>query len=158
MASTMSSSLRVDRNVYWGDCAPSGAVFYPVYYRWFDEAAWEFFDHAALAIGELGKTYGLVGLPLMSCRAEFRRPCRLGDRLTVDTTIAQLGAKTITLSFHVFKQGELAVRGEEVRFWGTRHKDEPGRLVRGTIPPDIAARLISYVAAPEEGRIWSDPA
>ena len=82
----------------------------------------------------------------MSCRAEFRRPCRLGDRLTVDTTIAELGEKTLTLSFHVFNRGELAVRGEEVRFWGTRHASEAGRLVRGAIPPDIAARLASYVA------------
>ena len=154
----MVSSLRTDRTVHWGDCAPSGAVFYPVYYRWFDEAAWDFFDHIGLAIGELGKASGLVGLPLMSCRAEFRRPCRLGDRLTLDTTIAELGDKTITLSFQVLKQGELAVRGEEVRFWGTRHASEASRLVKGTIPPDIVAMLAPYVAPSEEGRLWPNPA
>lgn len=150
------NSLRLERQVHWGDCAPSGAVFYPTYYRWFDEAAWAFFEHVGLAIGELGQRFGLVGLPLMSCRAEFRRPCGLGDRLVLDVTIAELGDRSITLSFHILKDEELAVRGEEVRFWGTRHESEPGRLVRGTIPPDVADRLAGWVASPEEKRRWPD--
>lgn len=148
--------LRTERRVHWGDCAPSGAMFYPVYYRWFDEAAWEYFDHIGLAIGELGTRFGLVGLPLMNCRAEFRRPCRLGDRLVLDTTIAELADKTITLSFHVLKDGELAVRGEEVRFWGTRHPNEADRLVRGIIPTEVAAHLETCVAPLEEARRWPD--
>jgi YbgC/YbaW family acyl-CoA thioester hydrolase len=149
-----SAVFRKERLVHWGDCAPSGAVFYPNYYRWFDEAAWEFFSHIGLEIGELGKSYGLVGLPLMSCRAEFRRPCRLGDALTVDTAIAEMTDKTITLSFHILKASELAVRGEEVRFWGTRHPDEPSRLVKGAIPVEIAARLAALTAPAEENRRW----
>ena len=32
--------------VGWGDCSPSGAVFYPNYFRWFDAAMWNFFDQA----------------------------------------------------------------------------------------------------------------
>ena len=154
MAVTHPTSLRTERRVHWGDCAPSGAVFYPVYYRWFDEGTWEFFDHVGLAISELGARFGLVGLPLMSCRAEFRRPCRLGDRLTLDTTIADLGEKTITLSYHILKEDELAVRGEEVRFWGTRHASEAGRLVRGTIPQAVATQLGAWVAPASEERLW----
>jgi len=158
MPSPSPTSLRTERRVHWGDCAPSGAVFYPVYYRWFDEGAWEFFEHAGLAIGELGARFGLVGLPLQSCRAEFRRPCRLGDWLALDITIAELGERTITLSFHVLKEGELAVRGEEIRFWGTRHPSDPGRLVRGSIPPEIVTQLGAWVASPEEERLWPRPA
>lgn len=158
MSTASPTSFRTERRVHWGDCAPSGAVFYPVYYRWFDEGAWEFFEHIGLAIGELGSRFGLVGLPLQGCRAEFRRPCRLGDRLTLDVTVAELGEKTLTLSFHVLKDGELAVRGEEVRFWGTRHPADPARLTRGLIPAEIAAQLGAWVAPEGEARQWPDRA
>lgn len=143
-----------DRIVHWGDCAPSGAVFYPTYYRWFDEATWDFFAEHDLAIAALGERYGVVGLPLMSCRAEFRGPCRLGDRLAVDTAIAAADGRSIVLSHLVYNRGRLAVRGEEVRFWGVRSPDAPERLVRGAMPEEVAARIGALVRPMEEERQW----
>lgn len=133
--------MTTDRVVHWGDCAPSGAVFYPHYYRWFDEATWAFFEAEGMAIAGLSERFGTVGLPLMNCRAEFRRPCRLGDRLGIDVAVASVGKDSVTLSHHVLNRGELAVRGEEVRFWGVRSPAQPGRLVRAPLPDDLADRL-----------------
>jgi YbgC/YbaW family acyl-CoA thioester hydrolase len=147
----------VVRLVHWGDCSPSGAVFYPHYYRWFDEATWEFFAAEGMAIGALAERYGNVGLPLMNCRAEFRRPCRLGDQLSIDIAVAAVTADTITLSHHILNGGKLAVRGEEVRFWGVRAGDGSGRLVRGPLPDDVRLRLAGLVRPDEEGRQWLAP-
>jgi 4-hydroxybenzoyl-CoA thioesterase len=149
--------LIVERIVQWGDCAPSGAVFYPNYYRWFDEATWAFFESRGMAIDGLAARYGNVGLPLMSCRAEFRRPCRLGDRLAIDVAVAELGADTVTLSFRIYNRGALAVRGEEVRFWGVRSETEPGRLRRSPFPPELAEMLTKLVAPESEERRWPAP-
>src|SRR5580704_12674106 len=63
--------------VGWGDCAPSGAVYYPNYFRWFDQSVWDLFDGAKLPIPELEQKYGIVGLPLMNLSCSFRAPCRL---------------------------------------------------------------------------------
>ena len=34
--------------VGWGDCDPAGIVFYPNYFRWFDDASWRLFEAGGL--------------------------------------------------------------------------------------------------------------
>jgi YbgC/YbaW family acyl-CoA thioester hydrolase len=83
--------------VGWGDCAPSGAVYYPNYFRWFDQSVWDLFDAAGLPIPELEHAYGVVGLPLMSLSCNFRAPCRLRDRVSLETRIATIEPKHFTV-------------------------------------------------------------
>ena len=46
--------------VGWGDCSPSGAVFYPNYFRWFDAAMWNFFDQADWPLRAMEAEHGNV--------------------------------------------------------------------------------------------------
>lgn len=141
----------VRRKVHWGDCAPSGAVFYPSYFRWFDEGAWELFASLHMPIGELGARYGIVGLPLMSCDCEFRGPCRLGDELTIESLVEEIDASVIVIRHNVANDGLLAVTGRERRFWGVRHADDRRRLRQGTIPDDVIAVLRQSLAGEAVG-------
>ena len=73
--------------VGWGDCSPSGAVFYPNYFRWFDAAIWNFFDQADWPLRAMEAEHGNVGLPLIETHVNFKRPCRLHDLLRLETSI-----------------------------------------------------------------------
>ena len=73
--------------VGWGDCSPSGAVFYPNYFRWFDAAMWNFFDQADWPLRAMEAEHGNVGLPLIETHVNFKGPCRLHDFLRLETSI-----------------------------------------------------------------------
>ena len=127
--------------VGWGDCAPSGAVYYPNYFRWFDQSVWDLFDGAKLPIPELEQKYGIVGLPLMNLSCSFRAPCRLRDHVNLETRIAAIELKHFTIE-HVLTRGDhTLVSAVDERFWGVRPKDDPGRLRREAIPAEVIDRL-----------------
>ena len=52
--------------VGWGDCSPSGAVFYPNYFRWFDAAMWNFFDQADWSLRAMEAEHASRGLGVLS--------------------------------------------------------------------------------------------
>ncbi len=129
------------RIVHWGDCAPSGAVFYPTYFRWFDEATWNLFALLGLPIDSLGARYGVVGLPLRENDCKYRKPCRLGDTLTVTSRIFELSASEVVVQHQITNAGHLAVISRERRFWGLRDPRDPARMQKGTIPADVSEVL-----------------
>ena len=123
--------------VGWGDCAPSGAVHYPNYFRWFDTAMWNFFDAAGWPLRRLEDAHGIVGLPLIETRANFKGPCRLHDVLEIETRITGFQRKTLDMTHTLTNAGAVAVEATDVRFWGVRHPDDPRRLKAAEIPAEV---------------------
>ena len=129
------------RKVHWGECSPSGAVFFPTYFKWFDEGTWALFESIGLPINELAAKYGVVGLPLSNCGADFRRSVRLSDDVELDSSIIEVGEDRIRIEHRVVAKGEDAVRGWELRFWGVKRDDGSDRLMRRAIPDDVVSKL-----------------
>ena len=123
--------------VGWGDCAPSGAVYYPNYFRWFDTAMWNFFDAAEWPLRQLEEAHGIVGLPLIETRANFKGPCRLHDILEIETCITGFKRKTLDMTHTLTNADAIAVQATDVRFWGIRHPDGSGRLKAAEIPAEV---------------------
>ena len=137
----MSFQSTMTLTVGWGDCDPTGIVFYPNYFRWFDDAAWRLFEAGGLPMDAMAERYDMLGLPLADARASFRAPSRRGDRLEIVSRIAAWHRKTLDIDHRVMNGGELAVEGREVRFWGLPHPDRPGRLKAGEIPAEVKAHF-----------------
>src|SRR5256884_2099440 len=89
----MGFSFKKSFIVGWGDCAPSGAVYYPNYFRWFDQSGWDLFDAAGLPITEVEHADGVIGLPLMNLSCDFRAPCRLRDLGSLGKRISHIQPK-----------------------------------------------------------------
>lgn len=123
--------------VGWGDCAPSGAVYYPNYFRWFDTAMWNFFDAAGWPLRQIEEAHGIVGLPLIETGANFKGPCRLHDTLEIETRITSFQRKTLEMTHTVTNAGAVAVEATDVRFWGVRHPGGSGRLKAAEIPAEV---------------------
>ncbi len=137
----MSFQSTMTVTVGWGDCDPAGIVFYPNYFRWFDDASWRLFEAGGLPMDGMAERYDMLGLPLVDARASFRAPCWRGDRLEIVSHVAAWHRKTLNIEHRVMNGGELAVEGREVRFWGLPHPDRPGRLKAGEIPAEVKAQF-----------------
>ena len=66
--------------IQFGDCDPAGIVYYPNYFRFFDNAT------AGLLSAALGmhkrnwlERYGIAGIPMVDTGARFIRPSSFGD-------------------------------------------------------------------------------
>jgi 4-hydroxybenzoyl-CoA thioesterase len=120
-----SGILHVD--VQFGDCDPAGIVYYPNFYRWFDNASHKLAEEAGLGMRAL-QAQGHIGLPLMQTGATYRRPAFFGDRIEVHSTVSGFERRSFRIEHRILRADTLLVEGFEVRFLGTRHPDDPMRV------------------------------
>ncbi len=61
--------------IEWGHCDPAGIVFNARFFEFFDWGTWTLFE-AALGVKppELGKAFGIIGIPLVDAGARFLAP------------------------------------------------------------------------------------
>lgn len=128
--------------VEFGDCDPARIVFYPNFLRWMDAAARHFFLAAGVpSWHETEASDGIIGTPLVDVTARFLRSATYGDRIAVDTTIAEWRGRSFVMA-HAIRRGEDAlVEGRETRVFARRHPDDPTRI-QAVPPPDwLRAKL-----------------
>jgi len=134
--------------VQWGDCDGARIVFYPNFFRWFDEAAWHLFAAHGIDRDALFGRFGSLGIALVDARATFRRPARFGDLLEIESVVRRWGARSFALAHTGRIAGEVAVEGQETRIWGIPDPANPEGLKAGAIPAEVKAR-IPATPAPE---------
>ena len=118
--------------VEWGDCDPADIVYYPNYYRWFDNAAHRLFAQAGYSLSSVRAQHRSLGFPLVNAKAQFRAPATVGDRLMIRSRVLAIGRKSITVEHRVMRGDTLLVEGEEVRIMGVWSDD--GKLTAAVIP------------------------
>ena len=125
--------------VEWGDCDPAQIVFYPNYFRWFDQATWRLFVQVGLTRPVLQDRYGVIGYPLVKADSEFLRSAIPGDVLTVESRIERWGGKSFSLH-HIVRNpdGQIGAIGHETRVWARQRDDGPG-LQSVEIPAEVKA-------------------
>lgn len=134
----MPFSHTTDVVVEFGDCDPARIVFYPNFFRWMDAASRHFFAAAGVPPWhETEAEDGIIGTPLVDASAHFERPATYGDRLAVETTIAEWRGRSFVMR-HVVRRGDtVLVDGREVRVFARRHPDDPARIQAIDVPARI---------------------
>lgn len=135
-------TFRYACEVTFGDCDPAGIVFYPNFYRWFDASV-----HAAMhSIGwgwhRTAKEFGWLGLPLAEAGARFLRPVQAGQPIVVETRVASVEDRRIVFAHRVLRGTTVICEGEETRFIGIRHPDDPERVKAIEVPAALRAALL----------------
>jgi 4-hydroxybenzoyl-CoA thioesterase len=131
--------------VEWGDCDPAGIVYFPRYFEWFDGSLFAFFEQAGLTKSEMIARYQIVGMPLVKASARFITPSTFGDRVVIETRIAEWRRSSFDVHHQLFRGSDLAVEGFETRVWTVREAD--GRLKSRPFPAEVVALF-----AGEKGR------
>ena len=132
--------MKVSRHplrVHWGDTDPAAIVYYPNYFRWFDQGTTALFESAGLDWDTLTKKFEVIGAPVVEVKSRFVAPCTFRDSLIVESTIAKWSSKTFQISHTILKGGKPAVHGYEVRVLAKPHPEDPGRIQASTIPEEF---------------------
>jgi 4-hydroxybenzoyl-CoA thioesterase len=130
-------SIRVD----WGHCDPAGIVFYPNYFRWFDECTTALFENAGIPLPQLYRAHGLKGFPLLDARATFSAASTFGDSLDCESGVSEWSDKTLKVHHRLLRGGALMVEGWELRICAVPHPDDPQRIKAAPIPDVVRDRL-----------------
>lgn len=134
---TIASTMTV--TVQWGDCDPAQIVFYPNYFYWFDSATQMLLQHVVMPKRDLLERYGIIGFPLVEASARFVRPSRVGQDIAIESVIASCDGKRFTVAHRGNRDGALLFEGQEVRFAGRVHADDPERLRAIPLPEELMA-------------------
>lgn len=126
--------------VQFGDCDPAGIVYYPNYFRFFDNATAAMLS-AAFAMHKRNwlKHFGIAGIPMVDTGARFMKPSRFGDVIEIHSEITELGRSSFGVKHVVVRDGETMIEGHEKRVWVVRGED--GGIRSAALPDDVRKRL-----------------
>lgn len=130
---------RYEVAVEFGDCDPAGIVYFPNFFRWMDAASRHFFIVRGVPPWrDTERLYGLIGTPIVDANAQFLKPAVYGDKLAIQTEVAEWRNKSFVQRHRVWRGDDLLVEGTEVRVWAAR--GEGGAAIRAVVcPPQIRA-------------------
>jgi 4-hydroxybenzoyl-CoA thioesterase len=125
------------------DCA--GIVFYPRYFELYNEVVEDWFAEAlGLPFADLIERLD-AGVPTVRIECDFTAASRLGEDLTFELVVTDLGSSSFAIQITASKDGEVRLRGRSrlvfAKVDGERPKAHP-------LPPDVRARMLDYLVRP----------
>ncbi|MFP5407226.1 MAG: acyl-CoA thioesterase, partial [Gammaproteobacteria bacterium] len=121
----------------FGDCDPAGIVYYPNFFRWFDDATHSMFLALGQSHDRARREQGWIVWPLVDAGASFRSPARYNQVIEIHSTIDRWTRKTFRIAHRALRGDTVLVEGWEVRFIGEPHPDDPERLRAVTLPDSL---------------------
>ena len=101
-----------ERPVRFQEVDPAGLLFFPHFLTYAHEAMEKLFE--PLEGGYPGLvTLRRIGLPAVAVHSDFRAPVRYGDLVRVDTSVARIGNRSLTLRY-VFIRVSDGIQAAEV--------------------------------------------
>jgi len=128
-----------ERRVEFADCDSAGIVFYPNFYTWFDRATERLFASVGLTYQDMRRRHGIVGLPLLETGAKYLRPCRHGERMSIESWVDGWREKVFVVKHRIECEGEPAVEGYETRAWAAPAETGPRSMRAVPIPESVRA-------------------
>ena len=140
------TSFQRQHKIRFAECDYAGIMYYPRYFDgvnatvedWFDEGLGVPFQ---TLIGDLRR-----GAPLVGIETKFVRPCRLGEIVTFDLSVVDLGETSVTLDMKTLHDGKIRMRSRmtivSVDF------DMSGSA---PWPDDIREKMLTYQKAAKKG-------
>ena len=128
--------------VEFGDCDPARIVYYPNYFRWFDQGTHHLFAEAGFPLPALATERGLT-IPLVGARGDFTGPATWGDRIAVDSRVVRWGGKSFDVAHSVThaETGAAIAEGQETRVCVAIDPDDPKGMRGVAVPDDIRTAL-----------------
>jgi 4-hydroxybenzoyl-CoA thioesterase len=126
--------------IQFGDCDPAGIVYYPNYFRMFDNATAALLS-AAFRMNKRAwlEHFGIAGIPMVDTGSKFFIPSRFGDTIEIRSEITELGRASFMVRHQIYRGDDLAVEAREKRVWVTR--TEAGGIQSAPLPDAVRTVL-----------------
>jgi len=131
-------SYSVSHRIEWGECDSAGIVYYPNFYRWFDQAAHELFRLAGYSVMSMRSQGRDVLLVETGCK--YKLPGYYDDLVEISTVVASASGKIVRLAHECRREGELLCEGFEVRAYADI--STPTALKAVPMPDEMIAALV----------------
>ena len=115
---------RARRAVRLGHTDAAGVVYQAEYFRLLHEVYEELLEQARFPLAAL-LTAGRIGLPVVRAEADFTAPLRLGDRLSIELSVAELGTRHFVLAYRVKRGSVLAATARTVHVAVSAETERP---------------------------------
>jgi len=122
--------------VEFGHCDPSGLVYNPNYFIWFDVSVHALLAHGGLGLKTMIAEYGVDGIPVVENKTRFLAPARWGDELLIETSVANLRRCAFDIQHRVFNAGVMSVECTETRVC-TAVDPQQGRIRARALPEKL---------------------
>jgi acyl-CoA thioester hydrolase len=122
------------RRVQFGETDAAGIVFYPNYFRWFDEASHDLLRHAGYSVAAMIERGYAV--PIVECHARFLTPLILEDELVVASRVGEVRKRAFRVDHEIRRADEVVCEGYEVRMW-VRFGESGAGVVAEPIPDEL---------------------
>lgn len=122
----------------WGETDAAQIVFFPNYFRWFDEGTHDLMRDLGYPIEQLLEAGHAI--PLIETNARFQAALVYGDRLEIASRVAEVRTRAFRVEHEVQRAGQTVCTGYEVRMWVALQG--PGQPLRpAAIPPALRRAL-----------------
>ena len=122
--------------VEFGHCDPSGIVYNPNYFIWFDLSVHALLAAGGLSLKRLIAECGIDGIPVVDYTCKFLAPARWGDELTIETRVTALHRCAFDIQHKILNNGALAVECSETRVCTALDKQH-GRVKAFALPEKL---------------------
>lgn len=103
-----------EKKVRFGEIDEAGIVYYPRFFNFYHLAMEEFFEQAVgTPYAEVIKGWK-VGFPTVHVQADFFKPLRFGDVMTIAVSVTKLGRSSVRMRYRVRRTGEDAVAAQAI--------------------------------------------
>ena len=128
--------------VYFEDTDAGGIVYYANYLKFAERARTEMLRAIGIESGALMTEQG-IGFVVRRCVADYKKPARLDDRLTIETRVVEISGASLRLNQRVRRDG-VALVALDVTLVCMSREGRPER-----IPKAVRARLSPHTAQPQ---------
>ena len=136
----MSTPFRTRRRVEFVDTDMAGIVHFSNYFRWMESAEVDFLQARGLSV-KLGWEGLALGFPRVSASCDFLKPIHFEDMIDIDVTLERLGAKSATLAFEFWHEGEVVASGKVTSVCCRVRPDKTIEAIE--IPATLRTRLLA---------------
>lgn len=114
MSTVTANKFNVEKTVRFAHCDPAGIIFYPRYFDllhevkedWFREALKQPFEQFITRLG--------LGFPIVKLGTDFFAPSKLGEALTFELWVAEIGRSSLHLHYSCSSNNQLRMRARTV--------------------------------------------
>ncbi len=126
--------------VEFGHCDPSGIVYNPNYFVWFDSSVHALLAKGGLSLKQMIAEFGIDGIPVVEYRTKFLSPSRWGDELAIETRVVALRRTAFDVEHRVVNAGVVAAECAETRVC-TAFDPAAARVRARELPEKLVAAL-----------------